>query len=164
MKKDLLFYTVLVIFAATAVVTLLGITDVLPIRENYLSKLFYILICESVVSVVAVFKRARFFSPEPKSTPDETKKNRINLVLLPKETFARDGDPHTCRISIYNPESDEEREFPLALKRANGYLCAFLDVIDEAELIEVAATNCRNESWQSEYFSPSVTKAEMKRT
>ncbi len=49
------------IFSITAVITLLGITNVLKgIKEKYLNKLFYTLIIEVVIAVVAVFKGVDF--------------------------------------------------------------------------------------------------------
>lgn len=45
------------IFSITALITLLGITNVIKgIREKYLDKLFYTLIVEVVIAVVAVFQ------------------------------------------------------------------------------------------------------------
>lgn len=49
------------IFSLTAIITLLGITNVLKgIKEKYLNKLFYTLIIEVVIAVVAVFKGVDF--------------------------------------------------------------------------------------------------------
>ena len=49
------------IFSITAIITLLGITNVLKgIKEEYLRNLFYALILEVVIAVIAVFKGVDF--------------------------------------------------------------------------------------------------------
>jgi len=63
--KQALFGTFLVVFGATALVTLLGIAGPLSIREEYLNKLFYLLIVEVIASVVALFKKTDFFGNQP---------------------------------------------------------------------------------------------------
>lgn len=152
--KKALFYTFLAVFSATALVTLLGLVGVLQIDEAYLTKLFYALIVESITPVIALFKKVEFFE-------NSTDKNKLNVVLLPKEEFGRDGDPHMCTIAVYNKETDEEREIDITPKRENGYLCAYIDGINEDELIKVGVKNTKTEGWESQYFSPSIAKAEM---
>lgn len=159
--KKALFYTFLFVFASTAVVTLLGIIGIFQIKEVYLSKLFYALIVESIAPVIVLFRKTDFFADSSGNT--DSRNNRLNVVLLPKESFARDGDPHICEITIYNQESDEEREVQVKPKRANGYLSAYLDEIKEEELIKVKVVNSRSEIWESQYFSPSIAKAEMEK-
>lgn len=73
MKKSL-FYTFLIIFVFTALVTLLGITEIIKIKQVYLSKLFYSLIIELVGVVIVLFTKARFFESEtatPKTALEE---------------------------------------------------------------------------------------------
>jgi hypothetical protein len=111
--KKALFYTFLAVFSATALVTLFGIIGVLQIDREYLTKLFYALIVESIAPVIALFKRTEFFE-------NATDKNKLNVLLLPKEDFGRDGDPHMCTIEVYNKETDEEREIEVPPKRENG--------------------------------------------
>lgn len=62
--KTHLFYTFLVIFAATALITLLGVTNVIPIREGYLTALVGAFLIELAGAVIAIFKGANFFAPE----------------------------------------------------------------------------------------------------
>jgi hypothetical protein len=62
--KTHLFYTFLVIFAATAIVTLLGVTNVIVIREGYLTALVSAFLIELAGAVIAIFKSANFFAPE----------------------------------------------------------------------------------------------------
>jgi hypothetical protein len=59
--RSALFVTFIAIFAATAVITLLGIIDVVPIRDGYLKTLFTALILETVGAVIALFRSTSFF-------------------------------------------------------------------------------------------------------
>ncbi|MCG7996603.1 MAG: hypothetical protein JAZ06_14400 [Candidatus Thiodiazotropha taylori] len=159
MKKTL-FYTFLSVFIVTAIVTVLGIAGALEIKEEYLSKLFYALIVESIAPIITLFTKTDFFSDEKPSETSATR-NRKSIVFLPKEVFKRSGDPHTCSITVYNQETDEENEFTVEPKRANGYLNAYIDYINEDQLIKVRVHNSKNEVWESQYFSPNIAKAEM---
>lgn len=158
--KQALFYMFLAVFGATAVITLLGITEYLPMREGYLDKLFYLLIAEAVAPVIALFRDTDFFGVV---TPDaeQTKDSKLSVVLLPKGSFPRAGDPHECTVCIYNQNLDEEREISITPIRANGYLSAFLETMSGQDLIKVSVRNSQDEVWESEYFEPSVAKAEM---
>ena len=60
MKRHL-FYTFLLIFTATSVVTLLGVTGIVHIVEGYLWPLVGAFLLELAGAVVAIFRRARFF-------------------------------------------------------------------------------------------------------
>ena len=158
--KKALFYTFIGIFIATAVITLLGIAKVLAIDDVYLSKLFYLLIAEVIGSVVSLFTATNFFSEDdPQPTGDNL--SRVNVVMLPKKSFPRDRDPHKCKIKVYNRDTDEEREIEILPIRSNGHLATFLDKVDENELIKVGVVNAAHETWESEYFVPTLAKAEM---
>ncbi len=159
MKKTL-FYTFIAVFVATALITLLGLINIVPIDPEYLDKLFYLLIAETVLPVIALFKKTSFFEHE---TPNNGEKNssKMNVVMLPPESFPRKSDPHRCTITILNTDTDEERKISPTPKRANGYLSVYLDTLSEKELIKVHLINSQDETWVSEYFSPNIAKAEM---
>ena len=61
-RLDALFYTFLVIFAATAIVTLLGVVKVLPIEQENLRWLLGAFLIELAGAVIALFRGAPFFS------------------------------------------------------------------------------------------------------
>ena len=151
--KKALFYVFLFVFASTAILTLLGITNVITIQTEYLNKLFYALIVESIAPVIALFKRTNFF--------DDKKENKLNIILLPQEDFTRNGDPHLCKVKIYNQIEDTEQETEVTLRRENGYLSAYMDIINDNDLIKVIVENSNNKKWSSQYFNPSTAKAEM---
>lgn len=71
--KTHLFYTFLVIFAATAVITLLGVTNVITIREGYLTGLVTAFLIELAGAVIAIFKSANFFAAEKVELSSESK-------------------------------------------------------------------------------------------
>jgi len=62
--KTHLFYTFLVIFAAPALVTLLGVTSVIVIKDGYLTALVSAFLLELAGAVIAIFKSADFFSSD----------------------------------------------------------------------------------------------------
>ena len=74
MKRHL-FYTFLGIFAVTSFVTLLGITRVIQIPDGYLTALVTAFLVESAGAVVALFRRAEFF------TVDDAHHTEINAQL-----------------------------------------------------------------------------------
>ena len=152
--KKALFYTFLFVFASTAIITLLGLIELIPIKEEYLTKLFYALIVESIAPIIALFKRTEFF---------DEKNNKLNLVLIPKEDFERTGDPHKCKVIIFNPEEDTEKEIEIITRRENGYLSAYLDNVTDEDLIKVTVENSNSDRWESQFFNPSASKAEMEK-
>ncbi len=155
--KKILFYTFITVFGATAVITLLGLVNLIDIDPNYLEKLFYLLIAEVIAPVIALFKKTDFFD----ENNFEKERSKINIVMLPKDAFPRNSDPHKCTVTVYNQDTDEEREVLTEPIRANGYLSMFLNSLNDQEMIKVHLKNTSNQSWESEYFNPSVAKAEM---
>ncbi len=63
MEQSILFWIFIAIFALSAVITLLGITNVLKIRDKYLNALFTALILEVIAVVVLLFKNSEYFNP-----------------------------------------------------------------------------------------------------
>ncbi len=161
MKKTL-FYTFISIFIATAAITLWGLVNKTLIDPEYLDKLFYLLIAEIIAPVIALFQKTNFFSRDP--TDNHSKANtKINVVMIPKDSFPRNSDPHSCTITIYNQDTDEEKSITSVPKRTNGYLTMYLDSLSEQEMIKVRIENTSQEYWESEYFSPSIAKAELEK-
>ena len=160
MKKTL-FYTFIAIFIATAIITLWGLLNKDLIDPVYLEKLFYLLIAEIIAPVIALFKNTKFFNEDPEDIYNRTSK--INVLMLPKSEFPRKFDPHNCTVTVFNQDTDEERHVSLVPKRENGYLSMYLDTLSEQEMIKVHIKNTTNESWESDYFSPSVDKEELEK-
>jgi len=64
--KKILFYTFLMIFGLTALVVLLGIVQILAIKDEYLKPLTYAFLLELGVAVIAIFTKADFFDDQQK--------------------------------------------------------------------------------------------------
>ncbi|MGH9427696.1 MAG: hypothetical protein ACRD2L_15505, partial [Terriglobia bacterium] len=76
-----LFYAFLAIFAATSIITLLGVTNVIPIREGYLTALVGAFLIELAGAVIAIFKSANFFASESNQIPaEESIRNSIRKL------------------------------------------------------------------------------------
>lgn len=84
--QQIFFYSFLVIFIATAVITLLGITKRIAIHREYLKPLFSSLILELVAAVILVFTKTSFFYP---SAEDFIKKMPARFQNMePEEAIA----------------------------------------------------------------------------
>ncbi|MGZ6268760.1 MAG: hypothetical protein ACXWNR_09405 [Candidatus Limnocylindrales bacterium] len=76
--RDALFYTFLAIFAATAVVTLLGIVHVVAIDDFYLKGLFGALLLELVGAVIGLYRATPFFQTADSGDGPSRLKGRID--------------------------------------------------------------------------------------
>ena len=87
MKRHL-FYTLLVIFAVTSAVTLLGVTGIIPIAGGYLTALVSAFLIELAGAVIALFKRAEFFSEDAHSKEiiaEITRRHAAEVLQLKSE-------------------------------------------------------------------------------
>lgn len=64
-KESALFYVVLVLFAVTGIVTILGLVQKVVIEKKYLNALFSALILELIAAVLYLFSNTEFFDREP---------------------------------------------------------------------------------------------------
>lgn len=80
-KKSMLFYSVLTLFASSAVVTLLGVSQVIPVKDEHLNWLLATLIGQVVVAVSALFKGTQFFD-EPDAKNDQSDPSGDNEEAL----------------------------------------------------------------------------------
>jgi len=63
-KESVLFYVVLFLFAATGIVTILGMIKKVDIEQRYLNRLFPALVLELIVAVLYMFSSTDFFKQE----------------------------------------------------------------------------------------------------
>lgn len=68
MRKSVLFYSVIVIFLATAAITLLGVVGLVQIAEERLDALFYLLLVELIGAVIGLFRATNWFDADHKSS------------------------------------------------------------------------------------------------
>ncbi|KXX70265.1 hypothetical protein [Flammeovirga sp. SJP92] len=90
MKADILFVVFISIFSLTAVITLLGITNVIKgIREKYLTPLFSALILEVVAAVILLFNNQDFTGENtiPELFYNETTVEKTDQASLDQNTF-----------------------------------------------------------------------------
>jgi hypothetical protein len=135
MKKHL-FYTFLVIFGATAVVALLGVTGVIGIQEGYLTPLVAAFLIELGGAVIAIFKGANFFE-EAKGTIAAEAEIRDSLRKLDR-AFGNNHD--RLNAFIVNIEAELLSLKYLAKTPMTDMLVAinlvekYLDTVDEQSM------------------------------
>lgn len=82
MEVSILVWTCVVVFVVTAGITLLGVLNIIKIKSEYLSKLFYFLIIEIVAAGVLVFKNTLTNKPD----------NIIRIVYPKKDSNLKRGE------------------------------------------------------------------------
>lgn len=88
-NKNVLFYSALAIFIGTAVVTLLGLSQIIAVKDDHLNWLFKTLIGQVFVAVISLFKGTTFFEEDVQSThPSTEETNKASQVVTPNI-----GDP-----------------------------------------------------------------------
>jgi hypothetical protein len=68
--REILFYSFIAIFVATAVITLLGIAGRIKIQPRFLNRLFVALVLELVAAVIGLFVATDFFGEPDAPIPD----------------------------------------------------------------------------------------------
>jgi hypothetical protein len=80
--KAHLFYRLLVLLDAISLVTLLGVTNVIAIRNGHLTVLVTFCLIELEGTVIAIFKSANFLAPEKTPITAEEDKGSIAYALV----------------------------------------------------------------------------------
>ncbi len=86
MEQRILFWIFVTIFSATAIITFLGITNVIKINKNYLTAMFSALILEVVAAVILVFQSFDFAGPEAVDLNAVIEEADIRATLAPRQT------------------------------------------------------------------------------
>ncbi len=133
MKKNILFFTFLSIFILTAIITLLGILELIKIKSGYLNTLVGVFVIELAGAVITLFRKADFFS-------DDVTPNKVN-----KNTNKMEPAPPACDTATTPPESNlvaseyfetfhdlkdrfhEQEEF---VKRHNGHRVCWSGIVN----------------------------------
>src|SRR5215213_7718800 len=89
--KTALFYTFLVIFAVTTIITLLGIINVLQIREGYLTALVTAFLVELSGAVIAIFRSADFFGNTTTQTGIEEPPAENRPAIIASDSSTNDN-------------------------------------------------------------------------
>lgn len=114
MKKNILFYSLLVIFVISALIALGGITKLIDIEEGYLGPLFTAVILE-VIGCIIYFARTSNIMEEPK------KEDNINhnAIVQPSQK-----DNTLSEVLVSEIESEESKE-------EKNYLASMLIAFEE---------------------------------
>lgn len=109
-KKNLLFYSFMIIFIITAVITLLGVTGKIFIKERFLWPLFSAFLIQIVTAVIKIFKSN--FNTLPETEVVNTDKNTLNIDMKIK--------PDNTKLSFSPPQNNHEVVFRRTTERAGG--------------------------------------------
>ncbi len=86
MPQLVLFWIFVAIFSATAIITLLGITNVINIKANFLNALFTALILEVVAAVIIVFQSFDFNEKPATDLNEIIAEANLTGQMLPRQT------------------------------------------------------------------------------
>jgi hypothetical protein len=103
MKRHL-FYTFLIVFGLTAVITILGILNVVTIGEFYLKGLFSALLIELVGAVVGIYRKTDFFNQTDSAMRDRDDENAQRVSMSNTSGIP---DPAAYGVTITQPEPNK---------------------------------------------------------
>jgi hypothetical protein len=134
MKKSF-FYVFLLIFAVTAVVTLLGVSGIVKIDPTYLNYLFGSLLLELVATMIALFRSTKFF--------EESLQMNIDEYLASK-----DAARILMTLLYYQEKMDTtlKRRFSFHVPPGSGDFPRFLRGL--SELVSLGLVDVDPGSWQ----------------
>lgn len=101
-KESALFYVVLLLFAATGIVTIMGLVQKVSIEKKYLNALFSALILELIAAVLYLFSNTQFFDP----TPSE---DRVVLLRSELPQAHMDISPDDVLQMVANHDANREK-------------------------------------------------------
>jgi hypothetical protein len=116
-KESVLFYVVLLLFAATGIVTLMGLVQKVTIEKKYLNALFSALILELIAAVLYMFSNTEFFETAPGE----------DQLLLPRSELPqaqRDITAKEVLLMVASHDTDRDR-----LRQAEQELMSLRDVV-----------------------------------
>lgn len=121
-RSNILFTVFLLIFCATAIITLLGIIGKAKIRDGYLKALFSALILEVIGVIIAVAKSTLSPAPPP-PTPDDYQVWTVMGQMNQAQSHLSPSGVSTVAIAVLPQpamHSDGTFDFYVAARRTNG--------------------------------------------
>jgi hypothetical protein len=116
MKRHL-FYTFLTLFVLTSIVTLLGVTGVITIRDGYLTSLVAAFLVETAGAVIAIFNRADFFTDDSKTDEIVASINERHAA-----TMAQINAEHADAIArVEKKYADQQARVETTIKQSLGF-------------------------------------------
>jgi len=148
--KKAFFYSFLAIFVLTSGVTLLGVTNVVAIKEGYLNALFGSLILELITAMIALFRATRFFE-------DSLYRNVMDYEP------SRDAARVLHTLLIYQDKMDPQMKtkFGFVVAPGSGDFPRFLNGL--AELVGMGFVDVDRERWMCCFTSTGYRFANYKR-
>jgi hypothetical protein len=128
MYAKVLFFVFVGIFSLTAIITLLGITDHVDIKEGYLNKLFYSLVVEVIGGIVALFKAELL-----------NKKGKVKLrfdISEPYDIMSVSTFGYTAKL-INQEDNNKETVLKGRLYHDNYGLCSDVDILNYKQTLYV---------------------------
>lgn len=107
--REILFFSVIAIFLATAAITLLGLVGWLEIKPGYLDVLFTSLIVELVAVVIALFKATDWFGTSRVTSIEGSwwqliRHDRLNAISLVQIKYSEDEQQFVLEGEAYTAE------------------------------------------------------------
>lgn len=140
MEQQVLFWIFVTIFSATAIITLLGITNVIKIQSNFLTAMFSALILEVVAAIILMFNSFDFTGESGQTNYVEIlQKANINTPLNTRDTAyyiaqliknSNNGEPVESELLALNNELDSLME---ALLNCEGRSTQYETELNELE-------------------------------
>jgi len=115
MRLNVIFYTFLIIFIATATISLLGVTRVVSIDKENLRWMLSATIIELAVAMIALFKSAPFFGEKPNVV--SLMENSIRII---DEVF-----PDMEELLVGKAQAEKNRQYGIVMRKERGDLVAY---------------------------------------
>jgi hypothetical protein len=114
-RLDILFYTFLVVFALTALVTLLGVVGVVSIDPSHLKLLLGAFLIELAGAVITLFRGAPFFG----TSPDLATSLARSIAVIDNVT------PEIESVVLGSAQAQVNRQYGIIVRRERGALVAY---------------------------------------
>ena len=153
-KKSVLFYSVLMVFLGTALITFLGLSKFLDVNEQYLGLLVKTLIGQVVIAVLSLFRGAKFFSDDEKimsniQAENESLKAEVSKNKNTKNKVCVDCDDKKQKIDVLE---NELRDFKSLTSTINGMFSHNVSLDIEDIKSELSPDQRAEDVWSSINF------------
>ena len=150
-KESALFYVVLLLFAVTGIVTILGLVQKVSIEKKYLNALFSALILELIAAVLYLFSNTDFFVREPDAAVLE-----LPRAELPASFAEIDGAELVALVRQHDADAQKLRQIERELVALRETLERQVPPYDDvtlaldARIREIATLTAENDALRSE--------------
>jgi hypothetical protein len=117
--KAAMFTLFFILFAATSVITLLGVLDLIKVREGYLNALVASLLLELIAAMITLFKKTSFFGDEKTEAHIEEIEKRVRSLIDQVDSAKRRCLASPCSEALESAQCSLET-ISSDLKRVGG--------------------------------------------